>query len=282
MSHTWFRLYDEVVDDPKVQLLPDRLFKAWINFMCIASKNDPRGTLPRIEDIAYRLHLPVSKATSLLNELIQAGLFDCDQGKHRSHNWDSRQFQSDVSTERVKRFRERSRNVTDNVPETADETDQIQIQNTDTESETDTDTEGAVKYAPDFETFWAVSTKRGSKLEAFKVWKQLRIGPHLGAQVKSAMLKWMQSEQWQDETKQPHVCRWLKRRGWEELVPRSANGQTKVDRTIQNAQRLRDRLDREDRSVGERGVERSDNGRVPGTPDLAFGAAAGASDKPND
>lgn len=117
----WFRLYDEVADDPKVQRLPDRIFKAWINFMCVANKNTvERGTLPELRDVAYTLHMTVSRTEALLTELVTAGLFEWDGGKCRAHNWNERQFQSDVSTPRVKRFRNARRNVS----ETPDETDQ--------------------------------------------------------------------------------------------------------------------------------------------------------------
>jgi uncharacterized protein YdaU (DUF1376 family) len=76
------------------------------------------------------------------------------------------------------------------------------------------------KYTPAFELFWKDSTMRGSKQEAFTVWKKLAPGPELWGEIMSGMLNWMRSDQWQDETKQPHICRWLKRRGWEEIVPR--------------------------------------------------------------
>ncbi len=77
------------------------------------------------------------------------------------------------------------------------------------------------KYSDDFEQFWRQSTKRGSKVEAFREWKKLGIVPSAIDPIFAGMFAWIQSDQWQDETKQPHICRWLKRRGWEEEVPRS-------------------------------------------------------------
>jgi hypothetical protein len=118
MSNTWFRLYNEVVDDPKVQRLSPLLFRAWVNMMCIASKHG--GKLPDIADVAYSLHVTSTKAEALLDDLIKANLFEWKDGVAHPHNWDGRQFQSDVSTGRVQRFRERHRNVS----ATANETDQ--------------------------------------------------------------------------------------------------------------------------------------------------------------
>jgi hypothetical protein len=100
----WFRLYDELVDDPKVQRLPDALFRANTNLWCINSQNG--GVLPPIEDIAFKLHMPVAKAAKVVADLRRAGLIDDDgNGNLIPHNWNRRQFKSDNVNERVKRFR---------------------------------------------------------------------------------------------------------------------------------------------------------------------------------
>ncbi len=106
----WFRFYDEVVDDPKVQRLPPVLFKAWVNLMCMASKNTAnRGALPPVDDIAFRLRITKIKVEGLLNSLVHAGLFDWHEGTAYAHNWKSRQFQDSGSTSRVERYREKRR-----------------------------------------------------------------------------------------------------------------------------------------------------------------------------
>ena len=117
----WFRYYDEALDDPKVQTLPDRLFKAWVNLMCVASKNG--GVIPSIADAAFRLRLTETKAGEVVGELAAAGLLDpVEDGYFRPHNWNVRQFISDVSTDRVRAFRERQSKQEGNVSETANET----------------------------------------------------------------------------------------------------------------------------------------------------------------
>ncbi len=79
------------------------------------------------------------------------------------------------------------------------------------------------KYTSAFENFWKASTQRGSKKQAFAEWRKLGTFPQGAlAQIHGAMAQWRQSAQWQDETKQPHICNWLKRRGWEEIVPKRA------------------------------------------------------------
>jgi hypothetical protein len=128
----WFRFYDDAVNDPKVQRLLGEKFKAWINLLCLASKND--GILPPLPDISFALRMNEEKVFVLLKEFCAAGLLDFDQStpkRYAPHNWNGRQYKSDVSTERVKRFRKRDRNVSPAVSVTAPETEQI----TDTEKE---------------------------------------------------------------------------------------------------------------------------------------------------
>lgn len=130
----WFRMYTDVLDDPKVQRLPPPLFKVWVNLLCLAGRHD--GALPAIEDIAFALRLDEETAAAHIKELVTRGLIDDDDG-FSPHNWDNRQFKSDkdetaAERQRKKRDRDRSANVTRDTsvtshpPET--DTEQIQIQ----------------------------------------------------------------------------------------------------------------------------------------------------------
>jgi hypothetical protein len=106
----WFRIYDDLVHDRKVQDLPGPTFKGWVNILCLASKHE--GILPPLGDIAFALRLPIQKASQLVDALTSAGLIDqIADGQLSPHNWDQRQHKSDCSTDRVKLHRERKRNV---------------------------------------------------------------------------------------------------------------------------------------------------------------------------
>lgn len=130
MSDRWLRLYESVVNDPKLQRLPGETFKGLINLWCIASANG--GALPPIEDVAFTLRMTEGKAQALIDTLRGAGLIDDTENGLQPHNWNGRQFKTDVSTERVKRFRNRKNAVSGNgvkpFHETPPETEQIQIQ----------------------------------------------------------------------------------------------------------------------------------------------------------
>ncbi len=120
MSNQWFRMYAEVLNDPKVQKLPDDLFKSWINILCLSCMND--GFLPEIKDIAFALRTDNNGAITVVERLLNATLIDRVNGgvngyRHAPHGWGERQYKSDSSKERVKRYRERKRNVTVTPPE---------------------------------------------------------------------------------------------------------------------------------------------------------------------
>src|SRR5215475_13159621 len=135
MSNTWFRLYHDVVNDPKVQCLPPHLFKAWINILCLASQHPVRGRCPDAAQVAYSLRTRIARAKSWLRQLYERGLLDCDGDIYSVHNWNNRQFQSDSSNERVRKWR--ARNVTSNV--THNVTPSVTVTTPDTDTDTDTE-----------------------------------------------------------------------------------------------------------------------------------------------
>lgn len=121
MSARWFRFYVEALDDPKVQTLDGDTFKAWVNLLTLAARND--GKLPPVADIAFALRCDITVAERYIERLSNGGLIDRLNGgangyHYAPHNWDKRQYKSDTSTDRVKRFRKRSNPVTETAPDT--------------------------------------------------------------------------------------------------------------------------------------------------------------------
>jgi len=122
----WFRFYTEALNDPKVQKLDGDTFKAWVNLLCLAAEND--GYLPDMDSIAFALRLDNIAAGSLIDRLRIAGLIDTVKGgpngsRIAPHGWSKRQYKSDTSSERVKRYRERSKTVSETPPDTDTETE---------------------------------------------------------------------------------------------------------------------------------------------------------------
>lgn len=131
----WFRMYDDLLDDPKVQRLPPDLFKAWVNLLCLASRNN--GNLPCVGDIAFALRIDEAVAGQIVGALADRGLLDECNDEVKPHNWNSRQFKSDrddtaAERQRAKRERDRMRSeenvtrdtsVTSRPPETDTDTE---------------------------------------------------------------------------------------------------------------------------------------------------------------
>lgn len=127
----WLRLYDDVLDDPKILMLSDRAHRMLINLWCLAKRNG--GTITGdLKPLSLSLRQPQGRVADTLQALLSAGLIDRIEGGYEPHNWKGRQFQSDSSTDRVDRFRQRRRNGKSNGDETLhatapeSETEQIQ------------------------------------------------------------------------------------------------------------------------------------------------------------
>lgn len=122
----WFRMYDEILDDPKVQRLSGDDFKAWVNILCLASRRN--GKLPPVSDIAFALRETLDAVSTLLGRLLDGGLIEsrsggADGAHYAPYKWSERQYKSDTSSGRVKRFRERYKPVAETAPDTEAETD---------------------------------------------------------------------------------------------------------------------------------------------------------------
>ena len=202
----WFRLYEDVLNDPKVQRLEPTLFKHLINIWCLSSKHD--GKLPGVEDISFGLRITKDEVKKTLDFLVGAELLEKKGRNLVPHNWNGRQFKSDVSTERVKQFRKRRETVSETPPDTDTDTD------TDTESKTLAQNKNLSYDA--FDTFWEVYPRKVGKGSARTAFikqtvslQTLLDGVHrLGQYVSES-----------DPTFTPHPATWLNREGWLDEYP---------------------------------------------------------------
>jgi hypothetical protein len=133
----WFRLYDDIIDDPKILRLSPEFRWNYVGILCVSSRQSVRGTLPSAGDIAIHLRLTEAKVIRTIEALIAAGLIDQDPATKALsiHGWDERQYRSDNSTERWHKHKEKKgSNVGANVGLSLAPTDQNR-------DRTDTDTE---------------------------------------------------------------------------------------------------------------------------------------------
>jgi len=123
----WFRFYTEAFADPKLRRLKPEARWLWVSVLGAARQSPLPGWLLISERVPYGVSdladyaaLTARQVDVALGEFDALGLveFDRDVGAWRVTGWDERQFESDVSTDRVKRFRERRRNVSETAPDT--------------------------------------------------------------------------------------------------------------------------------------------------------------------
>lgn len=106
----WFRFYDEVLDDPKVQRLSDTLYRRWTDLLQIACRND--GVISGdMDGLAFVIRQPVAKVRAAVAALVAAGLLDRIGDDYTPHGWQDRQYASDSSAERMRRHRNKKRDA---------------------------------------------------------------------------------------------------------------------------------------------------------------------------
>ena len=122
----WFRYYEEALTDPKVQSLPDAVFKRWVNLLCIASQNN--GLIPPYESLNLLLAGRYDHLKRHVNDLINRGLIEEVEGGFTPHNWFKRQYKSDFSKDRMKKLRDVQAAVTVTAPVTPPETEKTETE----------------------------------------------------------------------------------------------------------------------------------------------------------
>ena len=108
-SFYWIKLYDEILDDPKMGRLSDGAFRFCVNLFLLAGRQDERdGRLPAFGDIAWLLRLSDADLRAHWEELEKAGIVCMADGVPFVTKFDSRQSAlSDA--ERMRLYRERKR-----------------------------------------------------------------------------------------------------------------------------------------------------------------------------
>ena len=130
----WFRMYEGVLNDPKIQIMPVEDRWGWLEVLCFASSHDgvicdaSGDVTGDVTELAFALRRSPSGVISLVERLASAGLIDRACGgasgaRYVPHNWGKWQYKSDTSRERTFKWRERKRDVTVTPPDTEADTE---------------------------------------------------------------------------------------------------------------------------------------------------------------
>ena len=101
MSNPWFRLYSEIIDDEKVQMMPFEYQRHLI--MLFALRGQRPTEKMTSQQIAFRLRVSEALLETLHETFLKHGFIEKNWA---ITNWNKRQFISDSSTARVHKYRE--------------------------------------------------------------------------------------------------------------------------------------------------------------------------------
>ena len=144
-SKYWIKLYHEILDDPKMGRMPDRLWRRTIELFLLAGELDQDGALPEVKDMAWRLRINDDSLIDDLTYLINYGIVHKQGERFTVSKFAERQAPiSDA--ERMRRLRERQQKE----QYYGDEPVTNSVTNRKTDTDTDKnrlDTESEKKYA---------------------------------------------------------------------------------------------------------------------------------------
>lgn len=133
----WFRAYSEMIDDEKLRLLAFEDRWHYVAILCckcggILDDDCDRSLLRR--KVAVKMGVQMRELDEISRRLSEVGLIDEDT--LQPIKWSDRQFESDSSKERMRRYRERQRNQQlEGMKRNGDVT--VTVQETETDTETD-------------------------------------------------------------------------------------------------------------------------------------------------
>jgi hypothetical protein len=119
----WFRFYSEALSDRKIVRVCSMtrqpkfaIMGVWSSLLSMANDSPERGLLLigedlplTLDEIFFEIGIDPEIGEIIVSAFIQVGMVSVDGDAYSITHWDDRQFASDNSTDRVKKFRERKR-----------------------------------------------------------------------------------------------------------------------------------------------------------------------------
>ncbi len=107
-SPPWFRLYHRIIDDEKLRVLAFEDRWHFIALCCLKASGllDQSDENWKSRKVAVKMGLQVRELEEVFRRLEEVGLTDANG---HPLAWDELQFKSDLSSDRVRKFREKQR-----------------------------------------------------------------------------------------------------------------------------------------------------------------------------
>ena len=109
MAKTWIKLYTEILSDPKMGRMNDKMFRRTIELFLIAGKEDRDGMLPSLDDIAWSLHSTVKEIQTVLSDLKSIGIIEEKSEGYLIKHFSERQNSDSSRSEINRRYYENSK-----------------------------------------------------------------------------------------------------------------------------------------------------------------------------
>ena len=114
-NNYWMKLWFDILRDPKMGMLPDRLWRRVIELFLLAGQQGEEGLLPNTSEIAWQLNKPEKAIITDLENIRKTGIVDINvDGVWYVTNFKKRNAPVD-SAKRIKDFRQRERYEKGNV-----------------------------------------------------------------------------------------------------------------------------------------------------------------------
>lgn len=128
----WFRLYHRIIDDEKVRLIAFEDRWHFIAVCCLKADgllDEPESSI-KWRKVAVKMGIQLRELDEIKRRLFEVGLVDEDM---QPTAWDDLQYRSDTSTDRVRKYREKTKTS----PNETARNVSVTVQETDTEAETE-------------------------------------------------------------------------------------------------------------------------------------------------
>ena len=130
-KNQWFRMYSETATDPKIQMMSESDQRRWMMLLCLRCGND--DVTFQDADLAFQLRVSLDDWLTTKALFITKCLINSD---NKVLAWNKRQYVSDLSTSRVKKHRDKLKQVGN-----------VSVTPPDTDTDTDTEKKGGNKTA---------------------------------------------------------------------------------------------------------------------------------------
>ena len=150
----WFRLWHEWGHDPKVQAMPEVMQRRHVMLLCLRRQVDTSELSD--QEIAHYMRIDMETLNETKELFEKKGFIDNGWDVLA---WETRQFDSDSSTGRTRKYRKRQKKKKGNVTGTSQKRHGDAI---DTDTETDKD------YTPKFHNLWGLYPRKIEKKLALK------------------------------------------------------------------------------------------------------------------